>query len=422
MLRRSETSSHYHQRMSDKPAMRLLVLSDLHAHTSAPDGGGATSLSFHGSAQGVERMFGGIKDALDSEGLSDVDAVVCPGDLTDKCDSTALAQVWARLCGLADDLGAQLLATAGNHDLDSRGANGSEPNSHLMSLDPPFPLRDDDAHSRYFAYHYARTTVGSNTAVVLNSAALGGLSGPEGDEYLHGRVMPLQMDRIRKDLKAVPSTGVRLLVVHHHPVQLPRIDLNERSVIRNAELLLDVMQDDGPWLVIHGHKHRPWIHYAPGGGGSAVLFSAGSFSAALDGVLAQSTKNQFYLVDVLADEAADRVGLGAAGTFRAWSHSPMGEAAWVPSGSTDGLPARGGFGWRADPSTLAREIAGYLTQRGQDASWAELVAHEPRLPYLAPDDLERFVVRLRALNEAFDPRFEAEGTIERIGFLTKAAE
>lgn len=70
---------------------------------------------------------------------------------------------------------------------------------------------------------------------------------------------------------------------------------------------------------------------------------------------------------------------------------------------------------------LARDIAGYLTHRGQDASWGDLVAHEPRLPYLAPDDLDRLVVRLRAMNEAFDPRLEPEGTIQRVGLLTRAA-
>lgn len=401
--------------------MRLLVLSDLHANSSTPDTGGGTSLNFHGSAQGVDRMFGGILAVLESEDLVGVDAVVCPGDLTDRCDPTALAQVWARLCRLADDLGAQLIATAGNHDLDSRGEGGLEPNSHLMSLDPPFPFRDGDAHSGYFAYHYARTTVGANTAVVLNSAAMGGLSGPEGEEYLHGRVTPPQMERLRRELKENPPSGVRVLVVHHHPVQLPKIDLDEKSVIRNAELLLDLMQDDGPWVVIHGHKHRPWIQYAPGGGGSAVLFSAGSFSAGLDGVLAQSTKNQFYLVDVLSDSTADEVGLGASGTFRAWSHSPMDESAWVPSGSTDGLPARGGFGWRTDPSRLARETAKFVSNRGQDATWQDLVAHEPRFPYVAPHDLKTFVDRLRAMNEMFDPRFDAEGKLERIGFLTKGA-
>ncbi|GAA4723701.1 hypothetical protein GCM10023350_02440 [Nocardioides endophyticus] len=407
--------------MSNGLAMRLLVLSDLHANTTVPDGGGAASLSFHGSAQGVDRMFGGIAPALAAAGVEDIDAVVVPGDLTDKCDPTALAGVWARLCGLSDELGAELLATAGNHDLQSRAADGSQPNSHLMALEPHFPIRDKLSHANYFAYHFVRTSVGEHTAVVLNSAALGGYSGPEGDEFRHGRVTADGMKRLRTELNDAPSSGVRLLVVHHHPVQLPNIDLNEKSAIRDAELLLEVMQDDGPWLVIHGHKHRPFIHYAPGGGGSAVLFSAGSFSAGLDGVLAQSTKNQFYVIDVLDDEASDAMGLGASGTFRAWSYSPMVGQAWVPSGVTDGLPARGGFGWRTDPTHLARRLIQFARDRNTDTSWEELTAFEPRLVHLAPADFDRVVHRLRRPAELLDVRIDSEGALDRIGLMTEVA-
>src|SRR4051812_38962190 len=100
--------------MTSRSGLRVLVLSDLHAHTQPADTDGATSLSFHSDAAGVDRMFDGVVQTLADAGASDLDLLVCPGDLCDKCDPTALRQVWERLCKLADDLNVSMVATAGN--------------------------------------------------------------------------------------------------------------------------------------------------------------------------------------------------------------------------------------------------------------------------------------------------------------------
>lgn len=406
--------------MPAPPALRLLVLSDLHAHTAALDGGGATSLSFHGSAEAVDRLFGGIRDALDEIAVQHVDAVICPGDLTDKADETALTQVWARLCALADSLGAKLIATAGNHDHDSRADGGFDPMTYLKQLDPPFPVREEHESLRYFARNFARIDTADHTFISVNSGALGGYQGPDGDEYRHGRVQPADMKQLSRSLQETPPRRTRVLVIHHHPVQLPAVDLNEHSRIKDAELLLDLLGADGSWLIIHGHKHRPWIQYAPGGGGSPVLFSAGSFSAPLDGVLAQSTKNQFYLLDLITDSEAVELDLGTAGRFRAWSHSPMAPKAWVPSGSTDGLPAAGGFGWRADPWRLASRVRDHVIGAGKDVDFEGLIDWEPRLPFLSPDDLAKLARHLAFLDAEMCARFDAEGQLLRIEYSKKA--
>lgn len=403
--------------MSDVPHLRLLVLSDLHATTAEADAGGATRLSFHGSAAGVERMFGGLQDALRDAEITGIDAVLCPGDLTDRADPAALAQVWGRLGDLADKLGAALIATAGNHDHDSRANDGTDPRRHLKDLDPPFPARNQHGRLEYFTDNFTRIDLGGTTIVTLNSGALGGLTGPDGDEYKHGRVQPSDMKRLRESLKTNRPQGVRVLVVHHHPVQLPYIDLNESSLIRGVEHLLDVIDDDGQWLIAHGHKHRPWVHYAPGGGGSAVLFSAGSFSAPLDGVLAQSTKNQFYVIDVAGEEVAAEFDLGVAGSFRAWSFSPYGTTSWVPSGATDGLPAVGGFGWRTDPWRVAKKLVTRLKESGNDASYEDVLNWEPRVKFLAPNDLLKVIRHIPEIAPSVVAKLDENGCIERLSIL-----
>ena len=401
--------------MNSAGRTRLLILSDLHAHSDTPDAAGATSLSFHGSAAGVDRLFDGLVATLSTSGLSGIDAVVCPGDLSNQCDSTALARIWQRLCDLADTLDAELVATAGNHD---HARTGGEPSRFLKGLAPPFPVRNEDEAMRYFAYRYARIEVAGRTFIAVDSAAMTGLTGADGSaEHAHGRITQDTVDRIRTDLAKRPAQGTRVLVVHHHPVQLPLIDQNEASRIVDVELLLDLLAEDGSWVIVHGHKHRPWIQYAPGGGGSAVLFSAGSFAAGLDGVLAQSTKNQFYVLDLLGDDDAHGLGLGPAGTYRAWSHTPLEPTSWVPSGKNDGLPARGGFGWRADPFRLARSLADRAREVQADLTWNDLVAWEPRLAFLTPDDWSKTERHLARIERSLRVQRTAEGALERIAIL-----
>lgn len=409
---------HYLRQMNTAPSTRLLVLSDLHAHSTESSADGAVSLSFHGSATGVSRMFDGLEATLLREGITGIDAVICAGDLSEQCDESALPLVWDRLCRLADKLGAELVATAGNHDMLRKG--GPAPQL-LLTLEPPFPMRDENERMRYFSYHFARAEINGHSIFSLNTASLTGRKDENGkDEHEHGSIEKITIDKIKESLSQAPARGTRVLVMHHHPVQLPSIDLKEDSRARNVERLLELLEHDGSWLVIHGHKHRPWIHYSYGGGGSPVLFSAGSFAAPLDGVLAQSTKNQFYVLDLLPDADAHELQLGPAGRFRAWSHSPHEEEAWVKSGATDGIPARGGFGWRADPSRVARLIADYIVLHSRDQTWDDLLAHEPRLAYLTPQDWAQIDRKLAGINPDLRIEREAHGALVKIEYRERA--
>lgn len=352
-------------------------------------------------------------------GVGTIDAVLCTGDMTNAGDETALALIWERLNRLADDLDVPLLATAGNHD---HSRAGLDPMTPLKSLRPEFPMRERDAYLTYFADNYAVAEVAGHVVIAINSSAFAGYKGKAGeDEYKHGRVSLELVSAIKAELEARKPTNTRILIVHHHPVQLPLIDLNEASKIRDSELLLDALADDGRWLVFHGHKHRPWIHYAPGGGGSAVLFSAGSFAAGLDGVLAQGVRNQFYVVEMLSEDAAHAIGLGVAGTFRSWTLSPMEPDVWVPAGKTDGLPADGGFGWRVDPHRLARTLHDAAIAAKAEVTWEALLGIEPRLPYVSPDDWRHVDQQLARWYPDSKIQWSPEGRFLHVAHLSAVA-
>jgi hypothetical protein len=155
--------------------------------------------------------------------------------------------------------------------------------------------------------------------------------------------------------------------------------------MKQGQLLLDLLGsgEHGRWLVIHGHKHHPKISYAAGGGGSAVVFAAGSLCATLYPELQTVARNQFYLIEIDPDECKKR---GLVGTVRAWDWASG--IGWIDGNDTSGLPPTFGFGARADPTLLAQQIASAIT--GSDpVLWASLMEQLPEIRYVLPQDLAR---------------------------------
>jgi len=301
---------------------------------------------------------------------------------------------------LAQSLGATLLATAGNHDYASHPGDGPiDPKETLLDLKPLFPSGESEAQRDYFAYAVARADIADTRFILFNSCSTHGLSEGNTPEYEHGRVTKSALRRIKDSMAASPRPRTNVLVTHHHPVQLPYFDTEERSQILDAGLLIKALEDDESWLVVHGHKHRPWVHYAQGGGASPTLFSAGSFAADLGGDdFGGSLRNQFYLVELLTPDESSALNLGLSGSIHAWSRIPYGDNAWAPAGPTDGMAAESGFGWRADPRVVADRVEAWLSTQEGTITQEQLYSWEPRLQYLTPDDLKRMTTIIERRN------------------------
>ena len=382
--------------MAGPESLRILVLSDIHAHMREPGTDNTASISFHGSGARANALFAAVPIAIEKAVSGPVDAVVCAGDLTDQCDATALTAVWSKLCALADELKAPLIATAGNHDHDR---SGGQPQEHLKALDPPFPMRTAQSRSDFFADDVAHMIVKGRLFITVNSASLTAVNKQDSPQNWCGQLTDTAKRAISRIIEDNREHAPGVLVVHHHPVQLPYVDLDERSLIANVQPMLDVLEESGPWLIIHGHKHRPWVQYAPGGGDSAVLFSAGSFSAPLDGVLAEVTRNQFYVLEIETAPTAGRESLSLAGRFWAWTHVPYGGDPWALVGGGPGLPARGGFGARESPTAIARLIADHVRTTKESQPWTSLVAWREILAHVTPSDWRRISQEVAATSE-----------------------
>lgn len=389
--------------MPEERRLRLLVLSDMHAYCGAARDKAPSSIQITGRDPEDVDVFNGCLVALKASGVEQVDAVLCAGDMTDEADPEALERVWAFLNQVASALGARLIATTGNHDVDSRGRRGVDPRESLLDLQPLFPTGTEPGQQHYFTHHFCLDEIGETPILVLNSSAHHGMvhevvtqdGTPWNEhEYNHGRVTRATIAKISAALDAQTADRTSVMLTHHHPIQLPGSDASELSQMVDGAELLNALARHGQWLVIHGHKHRPFIHYAPGGGGSPVIVSVGSMGATMDGEYEQAVENQIYLIELLSPSEADALHLGVAGTVRAWTREPWGRPAWREAAPQDALPALNGFGWRENPATVSRGIADWLGRQGGSATIQEVEQEFPALPYLIPSDLELTISHL----------------------------
>lgn len=387
------------------PALTLLVMSDVHA-TSKPPGDGAGSwVTTTTPRTPAEHPIVGLQHLLEREAVKPT-LVLCAGDLADKADATALTSVWADVNALANAAGSILIATAGNHDVDSRGGTEIDPRGVLFDLSPLFPHDDEISRSSYWSRNYCIVdgpTVSGGAevgwrVVSLNSSAFHGLSSDHGKELDFGRVSRRTSSRLERDLQARPPAKLKILLVHHHVEQMPDVDTEEKGQIREVEHLLAMLEKNGPWLVVHGHKHRAYFQYARGGAGSAAVFSAASLSAFAWGQASSITSNQVHLISLMDPVASGVPSLGFAATFKSWAWRPG--VGWTPAESSGGWPGEGGFGWRIDPAALARMIRGRGIGPTEALTFEMLKEAYPEMPYLSPADTQHLARQLEQANIA----------------------
>lgn len=307
------------------------------------------------------------------------DLFLLGGDFAHKARPAGVQYAWAKAHEIAKALKAKLTAaTSGNHDLDSRYSYTKyDAKGILQTLIPRFPLPTESHCDKYWARHFVVVERPPYRLVVLNSSAFHGTAP---DEIAHGRVSDHTLDALRTALDTTENQSVNILLCHHHPQQHMELRLGDYDVMKNGQLLLDLLGTGrhGRWLLVHGHKHHPKITYASGGATAPVIFSAGSLCAELYLELQSRARNQFYVVTLPYSKFP---ALGFVGTIRAWDWASG--VGWIRAGSSSGLPWLSGFGCRADASLLASKIA--ATVRGV-VQWDTLVAAHPEIEYLLPQD------------------------------------
>lgn len=364
--------------------LRALVISDIHAVTGSQQGRESWA-DMSEKTNPISELPAFLKRKEDAV---EADVVLCPGDLGHKADPAGATWAWERLHEIAAAVGADhVVATAGNHDVDSRHqGNSLDPRDHLKSLDPFFPMPPEASADRYWARSMTFLAREGWRIVTLDSCFHHAASARE---HERGMVEGAVLDRLAEELEASDDTArVNILLCHHHPMPHTELNPTDRSAMQGGDRLVDLLDRDrhGRWLIVHGHKHFPWLRYAGGSSISPVLLSAGSASISLYQPLSTRVRNQIHLIE-FDTTRSDGANLHLAATFRSWTWASG--PGWMLAGSgTDGLPGVGGFGFRVDLADLARQVTEEHAVRGRKTlHGSELLAMEPRLSYLAPIDL-----------------------------------
>jgi 3',5'-cyclic AMP phosphodiesterase CpdA len=376
--------------------LKIAVVSDLHAFDSKEND--LTTSPSHLKITLPENDPGkhpisGLIQLIEDEKIS-ADLLLCGGDMGDKAQRAGIMYSWKAIHQLGEKLNARLVtATSGNHDLDSRYITTEDADAKgiLLGLEPPYPLSDEALNNKYWARNYVIVDKEQYRLVLLNSSAY---HGTEPDEINHGRVSEATLSFIKKELTALGPKLINILLCHHHPQQHMDLRLGDYDVMKNGELLLNMLGsgDFGRWLIIHGHKHHPKVTYAKGSSTSPVIFSAGSLCANLYLQLQTKARNQFYLITLPFNDQ----DYGLVGIIQAWDWA-YGDG-WAPAASSNsGLPAISAFGYRGDPRILAKKINELLTTRDvAKLEWDTVSASLPEVTYLLPQDLHTLDQELKS--------------------------
>jgi hypothetical protein len=395
--------------------LRIAIVSDLHAYESSAVLGDARPSYLPTDASETDpyqNPIAGLRALIEVEELR-ADVLLCCGDMGDQARPAATKYAWSQVNEIQGVLRAGLLvATAGNHDLDSRHRyNDYDARGTLQSLLPPFPLPESSDNDKYWARNYAIVERDFYRILVLNSSAYHG--GPE-KEFQHGRLSSGTFTQIQRELENRPSMPINVLLCHHHPYKHDDFPIEEYSQMKGGDALIALLGSGqhGRWLIVHGHKHCPRLCYAAGGIASPVVFSAGSLSAVLYPELQNRARNQFYLLDLPWTRFSE-FELEIAGRFQAWDW--IHAKGWQPATSRSGLPSSGGFGYRPEASVLAAKIKAGL-QGKPFAPWDDILGIEPKLAFLTPDDLNVLAHQL-AKSHSLELIRDEFGVVRQVGLL-----
>lgn len=300
---------------SKKTHIKIAVCSDLHFIDEAKAGSTKPSwLTLKSCGNFSNSLWDDLLRLIDNEKIS-ADLLLCPGDITTYADKTGLVKAWDCLTELGQKLDAKIVACAtGNHDVCSRQTvhknpleamnNPTDYFEHLKQLHPPYPIfypptRATSHQNRvhYFGADYLLLDEFEDFRLVVFNSCARHTSNPE--DYQRGRAAESAINWLKEELANCSSEPkVNIFLCHHHPIQHAQTQGNDFDFMAKGDQLLTVLNDHGPWLVIHGHKHEGRIIYAQSDRGDRcpIVFAAGTLSAHIQ--LGNGFRNQFYILDV----------------------------------------------------------------------------------------------------------------------------
>ncbi|MEH6457188.1 MAG: hypothetical protein V7749_12735 [Cocleimonas sp.] len=407
-------------------SLKVAVVSDLHFVSSekVKDGNSHSWLSFDTNGKFNDGFWSNLLAKIHTEGIH-ADILICPGDITTHAEPKALEFAWKKLNELAKVLKCDLLVTAtGNHDVSSRPAplkNVIRDLDHNISmvenlklLEPPYPLvnlikNDDELAQKNRIHYFGSDFLIHNESehyrlVVLNSC---GTHSSDPADYERGSISESTLTWLEKSLKTMncsKNKKLGILVCHHHPILHPDQNLGTYDFMKGGTRLLEMLNNYGNWIVVHGHKHHAKLSYHSVASKKSVVFAAGTLSAHKK-TLGDGFANQFYIINT---DLTQKRGTPK-GTLDVYSWQAN---CWSLSKRTkDGVFTGVGFGDIGCLEEMAEHIEKQLVSL-TSTPWDDIVELFPKLKHMVPLDFKHLIANLQDLN--VDVNFSADHELESL--------
>lgn len=362
--------------------LKISILSDLHCHHSKDKTESfllSDSLRIPPNEHPVESLSEIIKD----ESLQS-DLTLCPGDFTNKNCLQGLISGWNYSLEIHEKLKSKdIIATIGNHDIDSRLDNASYSFNNVRGIGRDFPIEDLSNRSQFFEIGYTIVERNDFRVLVINSSHFHHNT----DEAAKGKISDEAIEKIKKELNELSDDKIQIAMSHHPPIEHSRNKLGDSDHMEEGARLLDLLIENCFDLYIYGHKHDPLYseYVSPVNSKKISIFSSGSFSAK-ETVMFTGERNCFHILTIIKDSFQTK------GTIDTWRYTkPKGWGKIVDEGST--MPSVLGFGFSGDVKNISCQVL-ELFKDIEKISWTDIIDKVTDVRYLNATQLKELGVLL----------------------------
>lgn len=356
--------------------LRIAIISDLHCHPKRTKEEGADctylltdKLRNPVNDHPVESLLKVIRDWP-----IEVNLTLCPGDFTDKANTQGFIDGWSFSLEINQKLNSDnIIATLGNHDVDSHNSFSNYSLSIAKGIKRGFPLEIDSECDTFWSKGCVFVEKENYRVLVINSShfhynKLSAKSGQIDNDLI---------DYVHDYLKDKKDNKIQIAMSHHHPIDHSRFQLGEEDKIVNADGLLDVLGIYQFDLFIHGHKHDPLLRYfkTTKTNYQLTIFSAGSFSSTSN-LMFTGMRNFFHVIEITKDKKAK-------GVIDTWTFIP--NKGWEINNDEHGFATRTGFGNDHSLEEIFASIK-LLLENHNFMNWDEVITTIPDISHLIPAD------------------------------------
>ncbi|WP_031426972.1 metallophosphoesterase family protein [Flavimarina sp. Hel_I_48] len=381
--------------------LSIAVVSDLHCHSSRASSRDnntyllSDKLRLPKSDHPVEALL----ELIDDEGITS-DLTLCPGDFTDQHNIQGFLSGWGFALEIHNKLDSDdIVATLGNHDVDSRNNDTLFSFTTARSIGLDFPIKEETNSDEFWSKGFTFLERQSYQLLVINTCHYH----QNIDSAVKGQMELSQIEKIKKYLNKNNTDKIKIACCHHHPVQHARLGLGEADFVMNGEELVRLLGDYNYDLIIHGHKHDALLReHVTESGKKITIFGSGSFSSTSN-MLLTSKRNSFHFLNINKN-AGD---LAAMGTIKTWTYLP--QKGWNFLDDPSGFSRLTGFGNQKSPKDLAKEIYD-LILNDLKTEWKDLLSIKGELCFLNQNQLEEVIIELKNFNVLVTPALPSQPT------------